>query len=150
MSIKEELNQLRTNDTYSLILFVLYKLRNVPEYSGVSELAYVLDESNFLNLCEYFGGLTITIPTVKEIKDMSRPVNTKEEIAQYIADLAHLKYEIVESVNDIDVNDDAASTTIYLIPKISNEVNNGYDEYFVVNGVLEKIGSLDIDLSNYV
>jgi hypothetical protein len=70
MSIKEELNQLRTNDTYSLILFVLYKLRNVPEYSGVSELAYVLDESNFLNLCEYFGGLTITIPTVKEIKDI--------------------------------------------------------------------------------
>ena len=70
MSIKEELNKLRTNDTYSLILFVLYKLRDVPEYSGVSELAYILDENNFLNLCEYFGGLTITIPTIKEIRDI--------------------------------------------------------------------------------
>ena len=86
----------------------------------------------------------------KDIADLKETVYTKEEIAQYIADLAHLKYEIVESVNDIDVNDDAASTTIYLIPKISSEINNGYDEYFVVNGVLEKIGSLDIDLSNYV
>ena len=70
MSIKEELNKLRTNDTYSLILFVLYKLRDIPEYSGVSELAYTLDENNFLNLCEYFGGLTITIPTIKEIRDI--------------------------------------------------------------------------------
>lgn len=70
MTIKDELNNLKTNDLYSLILFVLYKLRNVSEYSGISELAYVLDEENFLNLCEYFGGLTITIPTINELKDI--------------------------------------------------------------------------------
>lgn len=70
MTIKDELNNLRTNDTYSLILFVLYKLRDVPEYSGISQLAYVLDEENFLNLCEYFGGLYIKIPTIDELKDI--------------------------------------------------------------------------------
>lgn len=70
MTIKDELNNLRTNDTYSLILFVLYKLRDVPEYSGISQLAYVLDEENFLNLCEYFGGLTIKIPSINELKDI--------------------------------------------------------------------------------
>lgn len=70
MSIKSELNKLRTKDTYSLLLFVLYKLKDIPEYSGVSELAYILDENNFLNLCEYFGGLTITIPTINEIRDI--------------------------------------------------------------------------------
>lgn len=70
MTIKEELNNLKTNDIYSLILFVLYKLRNIPEYSGISELAYVLDEDNFLNLCEYFGGLTLKIPTISELHDI--------------------------------------------------------------------------------
>ena len=70
MSIKSELNKLRTKDTYSLLLFVLYKLKDIPEYSGVSELAYILDENNFLNLCEYFGGLTITIPTINELRDI--------------------------------------------------------------------------------
>lgn len=70
MTIKDELNNLKTNDTYSLILFVLYKLRDVPEYSGISQLAYVLDEENFLNLCEYFGGLTIKIPSINELKDI--------------------------------------------------------------------------------
>lgn len=52
------------------MLFVLYKLQNVPEYNGISQLAYVLDEENFLNLCEYFGGLTIKIPSIDELRDI--------------------------------------------------------------------------------
>ena len=71
MTIKSELNNLKLNDTYSLLLFVLYKLRDIPEFGGISELAYVLDEDNFLNLCEYFGGLTIKIPTIKELRDIT-------------------------------------------------------------------------------
>lgn len=70
MTIKKELDNLKTNDVYSLMLFVLYKLRDVPEYNGISQLAYVLDEENFLNLCEYFGGLEIKIPTIDELKDI--------------------------------------------------------------------------------
>lgn len=70
MTIKEELNNLKTNDIYSLMLFVLYKLRDVPEYSGISQLAYVLDEDNFLNLCEYFGGLRIKVPSIGELRDI--------------------------------------------------------------------------------
>lgn len=70
MTIKEELNNLKTTDIYSLLLFVLYKLRHVPEYSGISQLAFVLDEENFLNFCEYFGGLTIKVPTIKELQDI--------------------------------------------------------------------------------
>lgn len=68
-SIQRELDSLKTNDIYSLLLFVLYKLRDIEGYSTLSELAYVLDEENFLNLCEYFGGLTITIPTIDEVED---------------------------------------------------------------------------------
>ena len=68
MKIKENLLTLHDMDRWSLILFVLYKLKNIPEYSTISELAYVLDKDNLLKLCEYFGGITIKIPTVDELE----------------------------------------------------------------------------------
>ena len=33
-------------------------------------MTYVLDKDNFLNLCEYFGGQTIKIPTIKEVESL--------------------------------------------------------------------------------
>jgi hypothetical protein len=68
MSIKSELNNLKNVDVYSLLLFTLYQCRNSNEYSALSELAYILDEQNLLNLCEYFGGMTITIPKIEELE----------------------------------------------------------------------------------
>ena len=70
MRIKEDLTRLNEVDTYSLILFVLYKLKDIPEYSAISELAFVLDKTNLLRLCEYFGGLTLRIPTVDELEEI--------------------------------------------------------------------------------
>lgn len=70
MRIKEKLDKLTDVDTYSLILFTLYQLTDVPEYSSLSELAYILDKQNLLKLCEYFGGSTIKIPTVKELTNI--------------------------------------------------------------------------------
>ena len=66
-TLRKELDNLKMTDTFSLILFVLYKIRDVDEYSTLSELAYILDKETLLNLCEYFGGLTIRIPTIEEI-----------------------------------------------------------------------------------
>ena len=68
MRTKQELDNLKTKDIFSLMLFALYKLKDIPEYSSLSELAYILDKNSFLKLCEYFGGLTITIPTIEELE----------------------------------------------------------------------------------
>ena len=68
MSIKSELEKLNEPDIWSLMLFVLFQIREVPEYSGLSELAYILDKKNLLKLCEYFGGSTIKIPTINEFE----------------------------------------------------------------------------------
>ena len=68
--IKTKLSLLKEQDIYSLGLFCLYKLVGTPEYSSISELAYVLDKKNLLNLCEYFGGQTITIPTTDELENL--------------------------------------------------------------------------------
>ena len=70
MTIKEELSKLKTTDIYSLLLFILYKTREIDEYSALSELAYVLDKDNLLNLCEYFGGVTLRIPTIDELESL--------------------------------------------------------------------------------
>ena len=66
--IKKDIAKLKDVDIYSLMLFVLYKIKDVPEYSTLSELAYILDKENLLKLFEYFGGLTIRIPTIDELE----------------------------------------------------------------------------------
>lgn len=69
MAIKDELKKLKQIDLWSLMLFVLYNFQKIPEYSSLSELAYILDQKNFLKLCEYFGGQTITIPTIDQLEE---------------------------------------------------------------------------------
>lgn len=68
--IKEELAKLKDSDIYSLIMFALFKIRDIPEYSAISELSYLLDKKNLLNLCEYFGGVTLRIPTIDELETL--------------------------------------------------------------------------------
>lgn len=70
MKMTEEIAKLKSIDIYSFMLFALFKIRDIPEYSAISELAYVLDKDNLLKLCEYFGGLTITIPTIEELQSI--------------------------------------------------------------------------------
>lgn len=70
MKIKEKLLTFKDIDIWSLILFTLYKIKDTPEFSTISELAYVLDKDSMLKLCEYFGGLTIKIPTIDELEEL--------------------------------------------------------------------------------
>lgn len=65
--IRQQLNKLKEKDIYSLLLFTLFNLKNVEEYSTLSELIYVLNKEDFLNFCRVFGGTTITVPTVDEL-----------------------------------------------------------------------------------
>jgi hypothetical protein len=64
---KKDLTILKDVDIYSLSMFALYKLTDVPEYSAISELSYILDRENMLKFCEYFGGTTIKVPTIEEL-----------------------------------------------------------------------------------
>ena len=96
MPIKQELTKLKKIDIWSLMLFVLYNFQKIPEYSAISELAYVLDEKNMLKLCEYFGGQTLKIPTVDEL-----------EITLY----AMLLYQYID-IENMQEEDAIASITI--------------------------------------
>ena len=86
--------KLKVDDVYSIMLFVLFKIRDIPEYSALSELSYVLDKNNLLKLCEYFGGLTITIPTIDELESLIYSLL----IYQYV-DLDGMEFD--EAINKI-------------------------------------------------
>jgi hypothetical protein len=66
--ITESIKKLSTRDIYSILLFVLFKIKEIPSQSTLSELIYILDQSSLLKLCEYYGGQTIRIPTIEELE----------------------------------------------------------------------------------
>lgn len=70
MSLTKDLQNLKVNDVYTLMLFVLYKLQNEPDYRTLSELVYLTDKETLLTLCEYYGGMTIKIPTIEELNNV--------------------------------------------------------------------------------
>lgn len=71
--------------------------------------------------------------------DTAEQVDIK--IAEAVAAASHLSYKTVETTDEINLSEDKY---IYL-------VKNGdtYDEYMVINGKLEAIGSLNVDLTDY-
>jgi hypothetical protein len=66
-NIKKNLNNLHLSDIYSLMLFILFKVQEIPEYALTSELCYLLDGSNMTRLLTYFAGKTVTFPTESEM-----------------------------------------------------------------------------------
>lgn len=68
MNLNKELEELNKENVYSLLLFALFKLKDIPEYSTLCELPYVLDTPDILKFFEYFGGMTIKVPTIEEVQ----------------------------------------------------------------------------------
>lgn len=66
-NIKKNLNNLHLSDIYSLMLFILFKVQEIPEYALTSELCYLLDGANMTRLLTYFAGKTVTFPTESEM-----------------------------------------------------------------------------------
>ena len=67
------------------------------------------------------------------------------KIANAIAQASHLTYQVINNLNEA-----TESNVVYLIANNSGEMNDVYSEYMLVNGSLEKIGSMSVDLSDYV
>jgi hypothetical protein len=66
-NIKKNLNNLHLSDIYSLMLFILFKVQDIPAYALTSELCYLLDGANMTRLLTYFAGKTVTFPTESEM-----------------------------------------------------------------------------------
>lgn len=88
-----------------------------------------------------------------EVKADASNVYTKEEtniaIASAITKADHLQRKIVDSIYDIDVTAADAHLFIYMVPTGLQHEDDKYDEYIVINGAVEKVGSWEVDLTNY-
>lgn len=45
-------------------------MNEIPEYSSLSQMSYVLDQKHLLRFFEYFGGQTIKVPTIQEMESL--------------------------------------------------------------------------------
>ena len=68
--LNEIVSNLQKQDVYAIVCSFLYDLKDIPEYSTLSELCYLLNKESFMNLINYFGGQTVRIPTKQELSDM--------------------------------------------------------------------------------
>lgn len=69
---------------------------------------------------------------------------TRIEVNQMINAIDTLKFEIVVALPTENISE----TTIYLVEK-HGSVNDAYDEFIYISNTWEKIGSTDVDLTNY-
>lgn len=69
---------------------------------------------------------------------------TKTEVNDLIGQITSISFEVVDVLPQT-----GEANKIYLVPSTEGQPQNGYDEYIYVNESWEKIGSTDIDLSQY-
>ena len=48
--LTRDVSKLKEDDVINVLLYAIYKLTNDPEYSAISELAYVLDKDSLYKL----------------------------------------------------------------------------------------------------
>ena len=53
-NIKTKLEELKATDIYSMMLFALYKIKDIPEYSTLSGLVYILNKESTRGGCICF------------------------------------------------------------------------------------------------
>ena len=85
------------------------------------------------------------------ITDAYTTTQTDSAIAAAVAAADHLKREIVETLPDVG---DADENTIYMVPQGGSIEDPGtsashYNEYMLINGAFELVGSSQVDLSGY-
>lgn len=95
------------------------------------------------------GGYT-QVGNLTNDKKYQTDTEVSAAISKAVAAADHLKRKIVESTSAINLKAADASQYIYMVPKGTAGDADKYDEYMVIDGVLEKMGDWGVDLSNYV
>lgn len=146
-------------------LYVIQPDKTLSKVAGGEDVSIKIDENQFKFDAE--GKLSIVgvdaategqVLTVGAdgILTWTTPIDayTKSEVDSKIAAADHLKRKIVESVDQIDKNADDAMQYIYMVPTGLEEDQNKFYEYMVLElagqRIIEKVGSWEVDLSDYV
>ena len=111
-------------------------LEHTHEIADVTDLQTALDgKANKATTLEGYG-----------ITDAYTKTATDSAIASAVAAAPHLKRTIVEQLPNAGEADD---NTIYMVGTGAGSEDSAYEEYMLINGAFERIGTSDVDLTNY-
>lgn len=79
-----------------------------------------------------------------------KAVDVGASIASAVAAADHLQRKKVASKDAIDPTAEGADKFIYMVPKTGSDADDQYDEYMVLDGVVEHVGNTKVDLSGKV
>ena len=109
--IKNILDSLHLSDVYSLMLFILYKVEDIPDYAALSRLCFLLDGSNLTRLLTYYGGKTVTFPTHEQFKILTN--------ALLLYQFVNIEgYTLPDAQKKLDIDEDLQQTVLDLYLKI--------------------------------
>lgn len=80
------------------------------------------------------------------ITDAYTKTQTDSAISTAVANAPHLKRSIVEALPEVG---EADANTIYMVGAGDGSQDSVYEEYMLINDGFEKIGSSEVDLTNY-
>lgn len=80
------------------------------------------------------------------ITDAYTKTQTDSAITTAVANAPHLKREIVAVLPEVE---EANESTIYMVGTGTGSEDSVYEEYMLINGGFEKIGTSQVDLTNY-
>lgn len=131
----------------------------------VDKKLFIYDKDGNLSLKGFDTAATGSLLSLGEdgtLSWISMPTNvytkteTDELIAAAVAKAPHLKRRIVANIAAIEAymaSNNDADQYIFMVPAKTTETHDKYDEYLVLelNGIksIEKVGSWEVDLSNY-
>ena len=111
-------------------------VEHTHDIEDVTDLQTALDgKANAATTLEGYG-----------ITDAYTKTATDSAIAAAVAAAPHLKRTIVEQLPDAG---EADENTIYMVGTGAGSEDSAYEEYMLINGAFEKIGSSKVDLTNY-
>lgn len=90
------------------------------------------------------------IPTVVSSLENDAGYITESDVNTAIANSGMMSRVTVTSKDNIDTTAPDADRYIYMVPVDNGSGDNYYEEYMVINGNLELVGTTDIDLTNYL
>lgn len=90
------------------------------------------------------------IPTVVSSLTNDAGYITESDVNTAIANSGMMSRQVVASKDNIDSTAPDADRYIYMVPVDNGSGDNYYEEYMVVNGNIELVGTTEVDLTNYL
>ncbi len=138
--------------------FITKDVNNLTNYTKTSDLSTVATSGSYNDLSNKPTIPTTTNELTNNSGFITNAVNnltyyylktetySQSQVNDLISAITTMSLEVVQTLPTEDIS----TTTIYLVPKETAEVQDIYDEFIYVNNAWEHIGNTQADLTNYV